>query len=454
MRRTGALAVGVTALATLTAAAQAAEWPRLPGAAADRGSQATVWDPGPRWPEIPSEALAARPPAIAPALVRSASPIEQQPQTKDQTQAQGGPQAGPQTQPQAETPTQGVQTPVGLKTSAPVSGDSDITGAIGDPQWPRAAVTANEPFYGPRWPMLPPATPVQPFAFEGSLRYWYSAGFTRFGFANGDPLFGNPTSTLDWRDSRGNAGELFGRIDHRPTGLFVKGVIGGGALGGGTFIDRDYLSDQIKFSDTSSDIKGDNMFYGTIDLGWALHVPAAGARVGFFAGYHVWHEKMTAYGLICNPDDVGNVLCGPPGVVVYPTSTAVLIYEPTWQALRIGIEGRYQFTPNWSVAGEAAFIPLAWLKNEDSHLLRQSFADLGPAPNVISRSREGYGMQAELFVNYAFTPNFEIGVGARYWGLRTDGGTVTSGPFFAPSYDLTLFDQSRYGLLVQASGRF
>ena len=38
-------------------------------------------------------------------------------------------------------------------------------------------------------------------------------------------------------------------------------------------------------------------------------------------------------------------------------------------------------------------IPFATLQNKDSHLLRQSSADLGPAPNIITDSREAYGFR-------------------------------------------------------------
>ncbi|RAI45060.1 hypothetical protein CH341_05740 [Rhodoplanes roseus] len=296
--------------------------------------------------------------------------------------------------------------------------------------------------------------PVRTFAFEVGGRYWYSTGKADFGFRNGAPGYGDPTSTLDWRDTRGHAGEVFGRIDHRPTGVFVKGLIGAGTLGGGTITDRDYFAGQYVFSDTSSDINGDSFHYGIVDAGWSFNVPRAGFRVGGFVGYHYWNEKLTAYGLTCNADDVGGAVCGPPGSVQIPYTTAVLAYEPTWHALRLGIDGRWEFLPGWSVAGEVAYIPIARLENKDSHLMRQSMSDLGPAPNVISRSSQGYGIEAEVFVNYAVTPFLELGVGGRYWGLNADTGKVTFGPSFGSSYDLTKFEQQRYGLLLQAKGRF
>src|SRR5207247_1527740 len=77
-----------------------------------------------------------------------------------------------------------------------------------------------------RWPTLRTKKLASPFAFEGGGRYWYPSGRLSFGFANGSPLFGNPTSTLDWAGLSAHSGEVFARIDHIPSGVFVKGLVG------------------------------------------------------------------------------------------------------------------------------------------------------------------------------------------------------------------------------------
>jgi len=122
--------------------------------------------------------------------------------------------------------------------------------------------------------------------------------------------------------------------------------------------------------------------------------------------------------------------------------------------VRIGVEGKYSFNQRWSVSREIAGIPYAALWNGDSHLLRQSFSDLGPAPNIITTTNYAYGVETEVFVNYAVTPNIEIGAGLRYWGVASREGDVRFGPYFATGYDLNNFDQQRYGILLQAKGRF
>jgi hypothetical protein len=310
-----------------------------------------------------------------------------------------------------------------------------------------------------QWPDVPPEALrapwlAKPFSFQAGARYWYSSGTINFGFSNTNALFGDPTSTIDWNKLIAHTGEIFARIDHRPTGLYVKGLIGGGNIVSGKMEDRDFLAGQFTFSDTNSDVNDGQIRYGMIDVGVVVAEPSPNARFGAFVGYHYWRERVTAYGLTCNADDVGGVLCGAPGTTVIPYNVAVLIYQPTWHAARIGFDGRLQIDNSWSIAGEFAAIPYAKLHNDDSHLLRQSMADLGPAPNILTKDKWGYGAEAEVFVNYALTSHLEFGAGLRYWGLFTQLGDVEFGPSFAAGYPLTSFYQQRYGVLLQLKGTF
>jgi hypothetical protein len=304
-----------------------------------------------------------------------------------------------------------------------------------------------------RWPTLAPERRLSPspFGFEVGMRYWYSTGSLNFAFANGSPLFGSPTSTLDWRGLSSHSGEAFARIDHIPSGVFVKGLVGLGTTTDGHIDDRDFLVTQFKFSDTTSDVHNGNLSYGMFDVGWAYR-PTPGVRLGFFAGYHYWREKVTAYGLVCNvPSFIG---CPAAGEVIVPYGTAVGSFEPTVHAARIGFESRIAVDQHWSFSGEIAGVPFAALRNKDSHLLRQSMDDLGPAPNIITASTYAFGVEAELFVNYAITPNIEVGTGVRYWGVTANKGDVRFGPDFGVADPLNKFDQQRYGVLAHVKGKF
>jgi hypothetical protein len=367
---------------------------------------------------------------------------------------------------------------------------------LGDPQWPKvpadsvakisasgpATIPASEPAKiparastrddvvatGASLDLPPPRAPVQaplaaeifekrfpsPFAFEGGARYWYSTGTNRFGFTNGNPLFGNPTSTLDWDRMIGHSGEVFARIDHRPSHLYLKGMLGGGFLKGGDMDDVDFLFTQSAFSNTTSAVNGNDMRYATVDIGYSFEVPSEGVRFGAFVGYQYWREKMTAFGVLCNADAFNNPLCSPAGAVVVPFSTPVDIFETTWHALRIGGDAKIRLYDRWTISGEIAIIPWAHGANDDSHLLRQSPADLGPAPNILTRTNTGVGGAAEAFIHYTVLPHFEIGVGARYWGVFSNNGTVQFGPTFSPDFALTRLNTQRYGVLFEAKATF
>jgi hypothetical protein len=160
---------------------------------------------------------------------------------------------------------------------------------------------------------------------------------------------------------------------------------------------------------------------------------------------------MTAFGVLCNGDQLGNPFCGPAGAIVVPMSTPVITFDTTWHAIRVGGDAKFDINERWSVSGELAFVPYAWLSNDDSHLLR---TDLGPSPNIVTRGWRGMGAEAEAFINYKVLPNFEVGVGARYWGIFTQAGSVEFGPAFGQDFPLSKFSTQRYGVLFQAKARF
>jgi len=404
-----ALAIALSLALANISRVRAAEWPNI------RDSD-TLW-PGakldnPQWPNVSADELAKidaslHASAAAPAAAAPAAP----------TVAAA---------PAAPAPFAGL-----LKRA-----DDLVTGSLGGPSTPRTPLTFDQRFQSP-------------FTFEVGTRYWYSIGQNRFAFTNNTFPYGNPTSTLDWDRMQGHSGEGFFRIDHGPSHLYVKGLAGGGILRGGDLDDLDFLVNQVNFSNTTSAVSGNNLAYGIVDLGYSFDVPSAGVRYGAFVGYHYWHERMTAYGVLCNADLNG--FCGPAGAIVVPFNTAVDVFDTTWNAMRVGGEARYELGERWTLSGEVAFVPYAWMTNDDSHLLR---ADLGPVPNIVTHGWRGIGGEAEALINYKVLPHFDIGAGFRYWGIFTNSGTVDFGPTFSPDYALTKFSTQRYGLLLQAKATF
>src|SRR5919202_6458243 len=107
------------------------------------------------------------------------------------------------------------------------------------------------------------------------------------------------------------------------------------------------------------------------------------------------------------------------GSYIVGSAAKAIGYDTTWQAARLGLSGGYQFDYDLTFTGEVAWVPYAHYSNADSHFQR---VDLGPVPNIASTGH-GMGVEAQSFVNYALTPSFEIGFGARYWGLFASNGS-------------------------------
>jgi len=105
-----------------------------------------------------------------------------------------------------------------------------------------------------------PLPPMLEPRFELGVRYWQSVGKTHFSINSSrqNPTYGNPTSVLKYEDMDGYSGEFFWYA-RNETDTFAKGFVGGGGLSGGSLDDEDYYAGQIKFSDTFSKLKGDDL---------------------------------------------------------------------------------------------------------------------------------------------------------------------------------------------------
>lgn len=200
------------------------------------------------------------------------------------------------------------------------------------------------------------------------MRYWWSEGSTRFDIDSTrlSPAYGSPTSTLIYDGVNVNSFEFFFAV-RNETQTFFKGFIGGGWLSGGCLDDEDYAAGQLKFSDTYSKIDGDGTFYVTLDVGQDFDVGYGdNLVVSPFVGFNYWEESMSAYGARCNPDQLGGVFCGPPGSMAAPFGTKV-INRSMWSSLRLGTEITARLLDRLTFRGDAAFLPAAYLLNEDSH---------------------------------------------------------------------------------------
>ncbi|ASQ45637.1 hypothetical protein [Legionella clemsonensis] len=295
----------------------------------------------------------------------------------------------------------------------------------------------------------------QSSAWKSSLgiRYWHSTGNTSW---NHDPsvvdsFFGNPGSVLDYKKMGANSTEFFFQFAH-TSGLFVKGLVATGSIYKGNLEDKDYLAGQIKFLDTTSSLKNGNIDYLSFNWGGNIyenvepHQTIYLERLGILAGYFYWRDNIHAFGARCNPDDIGGLLCGPPGFVSIPFFINVISNKARWDAFRVGITTDIHLTSKLLLNADIAYIPIAHLRNEDSHHLR---FDLGAIPNILMKAN-GHGLMADVVAAYTITNQLNIGLGARYWEFMSKGSVVFS-DIVLPLND---FDSKRYGIFAQASYTF
>ena len=272
------------------------------------------------------------------------------------------------------------------------------------------------------------------------VRYWLTSGETKHSHNAQvvDPGLGNPTSVLTYANLDANVIEVFARSVFERD-WFVKGNLGMGQVNSGWFRDEDFFAGQDKFSDTTSAVPEGWLAYGSADLGrqWVLREGAV--MLGVFAGYGQWTEYLEAYGATDHLGFIGGDI---------PTNVKVISNKVIWRALRVGFAGEFAIASRAWLAVDLAAVPYTEVRNEDSHVLRTDFDDLGPAPNIVHTGR-GWGMQLDAELRYRIAKRTELAVGFRYWYFEVTKGQ-RSLPNFPdePSLPLVELYSTRNGLTL------
>jgi Omptin family len=280
------------------------------------------------------------------------------------------------------------------------------------------------------------------FRVELGGRFWYSSGsFAKNLFD--DPRFSNNlNSRLTYSNLTGRSYELFGRIDH-TSGFFLKGFIGLGSITGGTLTDEDFPPGLVPYSSTTSDQRGGQLGYVTVDYGYNfLNKP--NYRVGAFVGYNYMHESANAYG--CTQTAGNAEVCVP----AIPTSVLGITEDAAWHSIRLGVAADVLLFDRLRLGGEAAWVPFTHMVSTDTHWLRPDI--FSPVPEHGS----GYGVQLEAFAAYQFTDAFSVGAGARYWRMQASGNIALESAqdlIFAVPQPGT-FTTDRFGVFAQAAYKF
>ena len=296
-----------------------------------------------------------------------------------------------------------------------------------------------------------PKEPVSAWSLEVGARYWYSTGETGFDLYDGT---GNVlVSRLTYEDLSTHSGELFFRGDH-SSGFFVKGYVGGGNVNSGNLIDEDFPPVVDPYSSTISDQDDGSLGYVSLDVGYTFYdstnasfslkdepADSMGLKLGAFIGYHYLNEELHAYG--CTQQATNPDICGGGGV---PSDILVISQDTDWSSLRLGLTADVHLTERLKLSADAAYV-YANLDGEDTHHLR---ADL---PFPLPQEGDGHGVQLEAVLGYQLTDAFNLGIGARYWYMEVDDGTLSFEPNGGGVQSID-FETERYGVFVQGSYKF
>jgi len=296
----------------------------------------------------------------------------------------------------------------------------------------------------------PPAPEPSWWELDTGVRYWVSSGrMAKDLFSNINPNVMVSRLTYDKTDAQ--SAEQFYRFEHRPTGLFVKGFFGRGAITNGKMNDEDFAPVAVPtYSNTLQETHNGTLSYFTVDGGWMFYdgmrnppkpgeegLRAIQARLGIFGGYNEWSEFARTYG--CSQQAGGGV-CAPSPIT---TGQYSLGQDNTWRNARVGITGDVAMGPAWTLTFDAAYTRTE-LDGFDHHKLRP---DIDP----LHETGTGNGFQLEAVAKYHVTDNFDIGVGARYWRNFVNGSVTFPG---ARTASPERWEADRLGVFVQAGAKF
>jgi opacity protein-like surface antigen/outer membrane protease len=323
---------------------------------------------------------------------------------------------------------------------------------------PMAANMAGSRAARAAWmPSANPATWFPGWQFQAGTRYWMSFG--KFQKDLGGSSLGADANVLVSRlsyHSQANSGEFFTRVDS-PDRLFVKGLLGTGALSSGYMNDEDWAqleilgatsgwptssSSTVAYSNTRANSVQGTIAYATGDIGYNL-LESADYKFGAFIGYNYYREKKDAYGCVQISNEFSDC------VTPVPNSVLSITENDTWNSLRIGFNGDVVLLPGLRLNTDAAFIPYTQFSGVDIHWQRTDVAN-----QTSTETGRGMGVQLDAILSYAVTPAFNVGVGGRYWAMWTNDNAYTN-IFGTPCPCQTLpVKTDRYGLLVQADYKF
>lgn len=238
----------------------------------------------------------------------------------------------------------------------------------------------------------PASSQYQASTLRGSigLRYWYSENHSEL-----------DTGDLNWNTVDGVSShtvELVGELEDLTTNMFARAYVGLGANFGGQ---GDF------YTNPAGDLEDTPLGYVVVDGGWRFaDFVNNQIRLKGFVGYQYLNDSIDA-----------------------EDGRYVIEQTRQWHALRVGLtaEGDIGQRVGWSV--DVAAVPWSYNRVETWE------------------SEWTHGVETDVMVNVDLTPNWQVGVGGRYWWLQSnfDRRWVIDG-------SKAVFEQNyqRYGLLLES----
>jgi len=297
-----------------------------------------------------------------------------------------------------------------------------------------------------------------------SLATWMSTGGSTWAHDSSavQPLFGNPTSRLEFDNVDSDIIELRARIE-LPRDFSLELAYGAGSAGGGRLTDSDFVSalgagelgttqaGPHAYSETVSILDGDAVHYVDASVGRTVfRTRDRGSQLSLAARYLDWTEKYSARGVTQTTCTSPGSLCLPQGTIAF-TGRQVLYNDARWRALFIALRGRHRVNEKISLSGELAFSPLADLRSDDQHFLR---ADLARNPSFRLEG-QGQAATARIQGEYRLSRRLTAGLGVRWWWMeiRNEPRGFTAFPAASAPFSsrLNRFESERYGVTLTLS---
>ncbi|MBI5048039.1 MAG: hypothetical protein HZB54_03690 [Deltaproteobacteria bacterium] len=252
-------------------------------------------------------------------------------------------------------------------------------------------------------------------------RTWQSIGDDKWNIAgtgSGGPP--NILSELEYLGLTSTIYEIYGGI--RAGRGAIHMAYGFGSLYGGIYRDSDYLRDDRQgiyslSTGTAESKEWNALYYWNIDYTYRILTNDQEEKfneiyLDMLVGYQLWHEKIT---MANGVQEYGGTL----GPFAGLNST----YEFIWKSVRLGLEGGIPIYKGFALKGSTIFIPYTQYEGEGIWNLRTTgvFA-LKQSPSFTHSAKGGYGAQLEAFLVYHIHPAFTMGVGYRYWYIKSGKG--------------------------------